>query len=102
MPDDPNVPTDPNELRRYTDGTEIVMVGTPAEGKLFRVWKIYDPNYPGDANYITEDSNTVLYLTMDGDYAIEAIFKCGSAEMLPPVGIVLVALTVGFVIRKAA
>ena len=77
------------------------MVPEPAEGKLFRVWKIWDdPNRYPDGNYVAEDSNAVLYLTMDKDYAVEAVFKCGSADMLPPVGVVLMALTLGLVIRR--
>lgn len=84
---DPNVATDPNELRRYTDGTEIVLVAYPAEGRSFKAWKLFDPNHPGDANYITQDSNTVLYLTMDADYEVQAVFKCGSgsAPLLPAI-----------------
>ena len=109
--DDPNLtkdpngysPTaDPNYQRRYTDGTEIVMVATPVEGKSFKQWKIYDPNHPGDSSYVNVDTNAVLYLTMDGDYEIEAIFKCGSGEMLPPVGMVLGMLTLSVVARRRA
>jgi len=105
---DPNTydPNDPdtypeNRLLRYTDGTEIVMVSTPVDGKSFKMWKIFDPNHPGDANHITQDSNAVLYLTMDADYEVQAIFKCGSSEMLPPVGMVLLMLTLGVIIRRA-
>jgi hypothetical protein len=99
--DDPNNdPNDPNQPRQYTDGTEIVLVATPVPGKSWRAWKIYDPNHPGDSNYAVEDSNTVLYLTMDADYDVEAIFKCGSSDMLPPVGMVLLALGLGLVARR--
>ncbi len=97
---DPNVMADPNALRRYTDGTEIVLVGMPVEGKSFKQWKIYDPNHPGDSSYVSVDTNAVLYLTMDGDYEIEAIFKCGSGEMLPPIGMVLLVLAMGVVVRR--
>lgn len=82
---DPNVPTDPNEPRRYTDGTEIVLLATPVEGKSFKAWKIFDPNHPGDTNYVVQDSNTVLYLTMDTDHEVQAVFKCASGiETLLP------------------
>jgi hypothetical protein len=91
---DPNILTDPNELRRYTDGTEVVLVATPVAGKSWRAWKIYDPNHPGDANYAVEDSNTILYLTMDGDYEIEAIFKCGSGGVMPPMAVAAFFLVV--------
>jgi hypothetical protein len=101
-PNDPNQPdpNDPNEVRRYTDGTEIVLVATPVTGKSFKQWKIYDPNHPGDSSYVSVDTNAVLYLTMDGDYQIEAIFKCGSSEMLPPVGMVMFVLAMGCVFRR--
>lgn len=91
-------PPDPNELRRYTPGTEVMLVATPTEGTFDR-WKIFDPNYPGDDNYATIDSNTVIYLTMDGDYVVEASFKCGSG--LPPfVAMSLLALGLGVAIRR--
>ncbi|MBN1346873.1 MAG: hypothetical protein JXQ73_29545 [Phycisphaerae bacterium] len=110
--DDPNnsVVWDPNDaneppsqdwslLRRYTDGTSIVMVAEAIAGKSFNRWVIFDPNYPGDANFGTADSNTVLYLTMDEDKSVEAAFKCGSG--VPPfVGMMLLGLCVGVVIRR--
>ncbi len=93
--DDPN---DPNELRRYTDGTEVVLAATPTEGS-WNHWKIFDPNYPGDSNYYSFDTNSVLYLTMDTDWSVEAQFKCGSS--LPPfVAMSLLALAVGVVVRR--
>ncbi len=76
---DPNDPNDPAErLLRYTDGTEVVLVAIPTEGDSFKHWTIYDPNFPGDSNHVTIEMNPVLLLTMDGDYEIEAAFKCGS------------------------
>jgi uncharacterized protein (TIGR03382 family) len=78
-PNEYDPPIDPDELRRYTDGTEIVLVAEAIEGKSFRTWKIYDPNHPGDANYVESDNNAVLYLTMNADYQVEAIFKCSSS-----------------------
>ncbi|MBN1342244.1 MAG: hypothetical protein JXQ73_06170 [Phycisphaerae bacterium] len=103
---DPDLLDDPNhdandisELRRYTDGTGIILVAEPIEGKSFNRWTIFDPNYPGDANFATFDSNTVLYVTMDDDKAIEAAFKCGSG-MPPFVAMSLLALGLGVVIRR--
>jgi hypothetical protein len=75
-------PTDPNtpdqKLLRYTDGTEIVLTATPVSGKSFKEWTIYDPNYPGDLSHAATDANAVLYLTMNADRQIDAVFKCGS------------------------
>jgi len=103
---DPNL-VDPNDtgdtktrLRRFTEGTEVVMVGEAIEGKSFDGWTIFDPNYPGDREHAVEDTNSVLYLTMDADWEIEASFGCGSSEMLPPLGMVLLALGAGVVIRR--
>ena len=93
-----------HQLRRNDlTGTEIVLVPTAVEGKAFRVWKIWeDPNHYPDDNYMVEDSNSVLYLTMDQDYAVDAVFKCGAGQMLPPVGVVLLVLALGLVIRRVS
>jgi len=97
--DDPN--HDPNsydEQRRYTDGTEIVLVAEALSGKSFKEWIIFDPNHPGDPNYIALDTNTVLYLTMNADWEIEAGFKCGGG--VPPfIAATLLALALGVFVR---
>ena len=97
---DPNDPNASDEKwLRYTDGTEIVMVATPIEGKAFNRWVLFDPNYPGDKNYATFDTNDTIYVTMDQDRVIEAAFKCGSS--VPPfVAMTLLALGLGVVIRR--
>jgi len=99
---DPNVwdPTDWTALRRYTNGTAVVLTAEPLSGKMLKKWVIYDPNHPGDANYTSEDTNTVLYLTLDADWEIEATFKCGSSSALPPIAMVLLGLTLTLVIRR--
>ncbi len=105
---DPNT-VDPNDgltfpqerLLRYTTGTEVVLVAQPMVDRSFKNWTVYDPNYPGDGNYATLDSNAVLYLTMHADYQVEALFNCGSG--LPPfVVMTLLALGLGVVIRRMA
>jgi hypothetical protein len=97
---DPNDPNNVNHLElRYTDGTPIVLTATPISGKSFKAWTIYDPNYPGDVSHATVDSNTVLYLTMNADYTIDADFKCGSG--LPPfVAMAAFALGAALMIRR--
>jgi hypothetical protein len=103
-PNDPNYadPNDTSELRRYTAGTEVVLVATPFEGRSFRTWKIWDdPNHKGDANYVSKDANAVLYLTMATDIYAECIFKCSSESVLWPIGMVFVALALGVVVRRA-
>lgn len=94
-------PNDISAVRAYTPGTEVVLVATPTSGNSFKEWKIYDPNHPGDNAYAVKDTNSTLYLTMvDGDWQVEAAFKCGSSEALMPLGVVLLALVVGVVIRR--
>ncbi len=97
---DPNDTGDPNDrLYRYTNGTPIVLTAQPLSGKSLKQWTIYDPNYPGDANYVAYDTNTVLYLTMDADWEVNAKFKCGSS--VPPfVAMTLLALGLGLAIRR--
>ncbi len=96
---DPNYPPDPNFLRRYTDGTQIVLTAQANSGKMLKEWTIYDPNYPGDANHAVFDTNTVLYLTMDADWEVQAKFKCGSS--VPPfVAMTLLALGLAVVVRR--
>jgi hypothetical protein len=91
-----------NELRRYTEGTEIVLVADPCDGRSWKKWKIWeDPNDYPNATSVISDTNTVLYLTMDKDYVVEAIFSCSeSSSLLPPVAIVLLLLSLGVVIRR--
>ena len=104
-PNDPNnwngtYPRDPEWLRRYSDGTEVVLVAEAIPGKSFTAWTVFDPNYPGDRDHAVEDTNSVLYLTMDADWEVEAAFGCGSSELLPPLGMVLLALAAGVVVRR--
>jgi hypothetical protein len=74
--DDPNNP----DLRvfRYTDGTQVELSAAAITKKKFSGWTIFDPNYPGDPNRAVVDSNSVLRLTMDRDYQIQATFACAS------------------------
>ncbi len=100
---DPNL-VDPNDttIQRYTNGTQIVLTATPIGGKLFRAWTIWDdPNRYPDANFAVDDANTVLYLTMNRDYAVEADFKCGSG-LAPLLGVGLLALSLAVVIRRCS
>jgi len=70
-PNDANAP-------EYPSGTIVTLTATPNDGTGFKQWVIYDPNYPGDANHATIDSNTVITITVNNDMEIEAAFKCGS------------------------
>ncbi len=79
-------PNDPNwGAFHYPFGTTVTLTATPIEGKYFRQWTIYDPNYAGDANYAMIDANTSTTIVMNTDMQVEAAFKCSSglAPMLP-------------------
>lgn len=94
------VDVEPN-LPLYAPGTSVTLTASPIEGKSFRGWTIWsDPGLYPDANYAVTDTNAVLQLTMDHDYAVEAAFKCGSglSEALPALTIGLAV--VGFVSRR--
>jgi hypothetical protein len=55
----------------------------------------------GDPLYTEfSDTNSVLYVTMGGDYLVKAVCKCGGGGLEPFAGLVLVALGVGVVIRR--
>ena len=96
-PNDPNLPG--SRLLRYTNGTPIILTAEPLSGKSLKHWIIWDPNHPGDSNYVATDTNAVLYLTMDADWVIEGAFKCGGS--VPPfVAMTLLALGLGVVIRR--
>ncbi len=92
-------PIDPNRMGKYPDGTTVTMTATPIENKSFAGWSIYDPNFPGDPNHVTVDLNSVLNLTLDGDYLVESDFKCGSG-VAPFLGMALAVLLLGVVIRR--
>lgn len=99
----PNDPNDPNALRRYTTGTEIVLVADAFEGRGFKGWTIYDPNFaPGDANHAFLDSNAILYLTMDADYVIKATFTCSGSGQVPLLAVTLLVIALTFARRRYA
>ncbi len=93
------LPEDANTML-YPRGTTVTLTATPIEGKSFRQWTLYDPNYPDDANYATADANTSITLVLNQDTSVNAAFKCGSGvgEVLPLAGIGL--LGVFFVRRR--
>ncbi len=67
----PNVP-------QYPAGTPVTLTAMPIDGKAFDTWRIFDPNFPGDANYAVLDSNNPLEVIMDANMEIQAKFDCGS------------------------
>jgi hypothetical protein len=58
-----------------------------------------DPNYPGDVGHAVRDANTVLYLTMNVDWQVDATFK-GASGLPPFIALALLALPVGVAARR--
>lgn len=69
----------------------MTLTAVPIEGKAFRQWTVYDPCYPGDANYAVIDANTSTTLVMHTHRQVTAAFKCGSGmpSFLPMTLVVL-------------
>jgi hypothetical protein len=88
-----SVVVEPNQTE-YLSGSGVVLAATPIEGKAFSQWTVYDPNYPGDLNFATHDTNTVIRIRMDADMQVEAAFKCsgGVVTGLPLMGVGLLAM----------
>jgi len=106
---DPDLLAEPNQdpnnlnlLRRYTDGTAIVLHSVvPVGNKAFKKWTIKGPNDSGDPSYqVVVDTNEVVYLTMDGDYLVKATCKCGGGGIEPFAAIVLMVLGLGVLVRR--
>ncbi len=89
-------PNDPNDIG-FPQGTEVTLTAVPIEGKGFKHWQLFNPNYPDDVNYATIDANISTTIVMDTDMHVNAVFKCGSgaSPLLPmvlvPLGLVVLA-----------
>ena len=85
----------------YPPGTLVALEAFPNPDKSFNKWKLFDPNFPGDANYATNDTTNPITITMMADREVEGAFKCGSsaAPLLP---IVLVLLGLLAIVRRKA
>jgi hypothetical protein len=86
---DPEPNCDPNmPVPVYPAAAEVTLTGEPASGRSFNYWRLYDPNFPGDRDFSTEDNNNPIVLTMDYDREVDAQFKCGTSM---PLSMVVVA-----------
>ncbi|MBN1345188.1 MAG: hypothetical protein JXQ73_21010 [Phycisphaerae bacterium] len=83
----------------YFAGTEVTLTAVPADGRSFKHWEIYDPNYPDDLNYATLETSPEITIVMDTDRSVTAVFGCGTgaAPMLP---LALCALTALVISRR--
>ncbi len=89
-PDDPNEPT-------YPEGTVVSLWAQgDDEDRVFEHWVLFDPNHPSDMNYAVLDMNNPLVLTLDRDYEVRAVFKCGTLSdgsfIVPPFLVLLLAV----------
>ncbi len=84
---------------RYAPGAAVTLTAQPIEGKSFKEWQIFDPNYPGDANHAVIDSNNPITIIMSADREITAVFECGTGTgpMLP---VTLAALVLCTALRR--
>jgi len=99
---EPNLP-DPagGDLRRYTNGTVLCLQAEPVGNKTFNKWVIKGPNQVGDPAYQEiNDTNIVLCLTMDGDYWVKGVCKCGGGGVEPFAAVVLLTLGLGVLLRR--
>ncbi len=92
------------EPRRYTHGTVVCLDAVvPCGDKSFKKWTIKGPNDALDPNYqVVNDTNEVLYLTMDADYHVKATCKCGGGGMTPLLTMTLGVLGLLSLIRRRA
>ncbi len=84
-------PNDPNwSPYVYPTGTVLTLTAMPTGNRSFKNWKIWNPNYCDDANYIVIDTNNPIIVAMDCNRRVEAIFKCGGGGVegaLPLLGV---------------
>ena len=66
----------------YSEGAAVTLTAVPNPDRSFSRWEIYDPNHPGDANYVVVDTNDVITIVMMADREVTAAFKCGSGSGL--------------------
>jgi len=96
------VDLEPN-LAKYFIGKAVTLTALPNDGITFSRWRIWDPNYPNDPNYITIDANNPLTLIMTADRQVVAVFRCApGGGMLPMLSVMLGTLGLLVLIRRRA
>jgi regulation of enolase protein 1 (concanavalin A-like superfamily) len=73
---------DPDQ-EHYKYGDVVALTALEDYGYNFKFWKVYDPNFPGDANYVVRDNNNPIQLVMFADWEVDAIYGCSAGEALP-------------------
>ncbi len=84
----------------YPPGTTVELTAVPEPNHGFNKWVLFDPNYPGDANYATTDTANPIWITMNADREVEAKFSCGGSSTMMPMVLGLLALSVGVALRR--
>lgn len=84
---------DANNLE-FHEGTPVTLTAVAVEGKHFQRWEVFDPNYPGDANHATIDTNATLAFVIDEDTSVNAVWGCGNggAGLFLPLSLAALAL----------
>ncbi len=74
-------PEPDGEATDFAPGTTVTLTAYEDghEDHYFAYWEVYDPNHPGDLDYVTTDSNRALTLVMNADWEVRAVFRCGPA-----------------------
>jgi hypothetical protein len=85
-------PADPQNPE-FLHGTEVTLTAWPAEGRSFKRWDIFDPNYPGDVNYAIPDANHETHIVMNTDMHVKAVWQCNDGSALSfPLGVAMFGL----------
>jgi hypothetical protein len=86
-PSDPNAPA-------YSYDTRVTLNAVPVPDRIFKYWEVYDPQHPGDANYMATDANNPLAVVMTADRQVTAVFGCssGAEQALPLTAVGLLLL----------
>lgn len=93
------VTVDPNQPF-HMPGSTVTLEATPNPDKRFDHWAIYDPNFPGDANHATIDSNQSIAVVMMADREVQAVFKCGETGAALPLAVGLGLVGMVFYLRR--
>ncbi|MBN1347380.1 MAG: hypothetical protein JXQ73_32120 [Phycisphaerae bacterium] len=84
---------DPNAAV-FPQGATVTLTAVPVEGRTFRQWTLFDPNFPDDDNYATFDANASITVLMNADRQVKAVWNCGAgAGPLLPMTLTVLGLT---------
>ncbi len=59
---------------KFQHNTPVTLTAVPYSERSFSKWLVYDPCYPGDANYAIDDANAMTSVVMDVPREVSAVF----------------------------